>query len=349
MDRRKLIAIIIVVFGVMFTSGTFYFYQVVYVSNLLVDQEDTYLYLGKEATFKSVQDSLYNNNLVHDLVAFSFLAKLMDYDNQVKPGRYLFKKDMSNIEAIRLLRSGNQAPVRITFNSIRFKKDLVDKITRNLNLSAAELDNSLNDFIDNNNYGFNQDNIISVFIPNTYEVYWNISADGLIERMVQEYNKFWDDERLSKAGELQMTPIEIAILASIVQAEQQILQDEWKTIAGLYINRLKRRMKLDSDPTVVFAIGDFSISRVLEVHKQVDSPYNTYLNRGLPPGPITMPSISTIDAVLNYQEHRFLYMCAREDFSGYHRFATNLQDHLINARRYQRQLSIEQRKARQNQ
>lgn len=333
----------------MLTSGTFYFYQVVYVPNLLVDKEDTYLYLGKDATFKSVQDSLFNNNLVHDLVAFSFLAKLMDYDKLVKPGRYLFKKDMSNIEAIRLLRSGNQAPVRITFNNIRFKKDLVDKITRNLNLSATELDNSLNDFIENNTYGFNRDNIISLFIPNTYEVYWNISPDGLIERMVLEYNKFWDDERLAKAGELQMTPIEITILASIVQAEQQILQDEWKTIAGLYINRLKRRMKLDSDPTIVFAIGDFSINRVLDVHKQVDSPYNTYLNRGLPPGPITMPSISAIDAVLNYQEHRFLYMCAREDFSGYHRFATNLQDHMINARRYQRQLTIEQRKARQNQ
>lgn len=349
MDKRKLIAIIIIVFGMMLTSGTFYFYQVVYVPNLLVDKEDTYLYLGKDATFKSVQDSLFNNNLVHDLVAFSFLAKLMDYDKLVKPGRYLFKKDMSNIEAIRLLRSGNQAPVRITFNNIRFKKDLVDKITRNLNLSATELDNSLNDFIENNTYGFNRDNIISLFIPNTYEVYWNISPDGLIERMVLEYNKFWDDERLAKAGELQMTPIEITILASIVQAEQQILQDEWKTIAGLYINRLKRRMKLDSDPTIVFAIGDFSINRVLDVHKQVDSPYNTYLNRGLPPGPITMPSISAIDAVLNYQEHRFLYMCAREDFSGYHRFATNLQDHMINARRYQRQLTIEQRKARQNQ
>lgn len=349
MDKRKLIAIIIIVFGMMLTSGTFYFYQVVYVPNLLVDKEDTYLYLGKDATFKSLQDSLFNNNLVHDLVAFSFLAKLMDYDKLVKPGRYLFKKDMSNIEAIRLLRSGNQAPVRITFNNIRFKKDLVDKITRNLNLSATELDNSLNDFIENNTYGFNRDNIISLFIPNTYEVYWNISPDGLIERMVLEYNKFWDDERLAKAGELQMTPIEITILASIVQAEQQILQDEWKTIAGLYINRLKRRMKLDSDPTIVFAIGDFSINRVLDVHKQVDSPYNTYLNRGLPPGPITMPSISAIDAVLNYQEHRFLYMCAREDFSGYHRFATNLQDHMINARRYQRQLTIEQRKARQNQ
>lgn len=349
MDKRKLIAIIIIVFGMMLTSGTFYFYQVVYVPNLLVDKEDTYLYLGKDATFKSLQDSLFNNNLVHDLVAFSFLAKLMDYDKLVKPGRYLFKKDMSNIEAIRLLRSGNQAPVRITFNNIRFKKDLVDKITRNLNLSATELDNSLNDFIENNTYGFNRDNIISLFIPNTYEVYWNISPDGLIERMVLEYNKFWDDERLAKAGELQMTPIEITILASVVQAEQQILQDEWKTIAGLYINRLKRRMKLDSDPTIVFAIGDFSINRVLDVHKQVDSPYNTYLNRGLPPGPITMPSISAIDAVLNYQEHRFLYMCAREDFSGYHRFATNLQDHMINARRYQRQLTIEQRKARQNQ
>lgn len=349
MDKRKLLAIIIVVFGVMFTSSTFYFYQVMYVSNLLVDQEDTYLYLGKEATFKSVQDSLYNNNIVHDLVAFSFLAKLMDYDKMVKPGRYLFKKDMSNIEAIQLLRSGNQTPLRITFNNIRYKKDLVDKITQNLSMSATELDKSLNDFIDNNTYGFSRDNIISVFIPNTYEVYWNISPDGLIERMVQEYNKFWDDERLAKAGELQMTPIEITILASIVQAEQQILQDEWKTIAGLYINRLKRRMKLDSDPTIVFAIGDFSISRVLDVHKQVDSPYNTYLNRGLPPGPITMPSISAIDAVLNYQEHRFLYMCAREDFSGYHRFATNLQDHMINARRYQRQLTIEQRKARQNQ
>ena len=342
-------AIIIIVFGMMFTSGTFYLYQVVYVPNLLVAQEDTYLYLGKEATFKSVQDSLFDNNLVHDLVAFSFLAKLMDYDKLLKPGRYMLKKDMSNIEAIRLLRSGNQAPVRITFNNIRYPRDLADKISQNISLSATEFNNSLDNFIDNNTYGFNRENIISMFIPNTYEVYWNISPEGLIERMYQEYDKFWDDERLAKAGELQLTPIEVTILASIVQAEQQILQDEWKTIAGLYVNRLKRRMKLDSDPTVVFAIGDFSIKRVLDVHKQVDSPYNTYLNRGLPPGPITMPSISAIDAVLNYEEHRFLYMCAREDFSGYHRFATNLQNHLINARRYQRQLTIEQRKARQNQ
>lgn len=168
-------------------------------------------------------------------------------------------------------------------------------------------------FAMNNNYGFNKDNVLAMFIPNTYEVYYDVSPEDLIERMYQEYRRFWNEERMAKANALGLTPIEVSILASIVQAET-VKREEAPVIAGLYINRLKKDMLLQADPTLVYAAGDFSLKRVLNEHKEIDSPYNTYKYKGLPPGPINMPEIYFIDAVLNYKPSNYLYMCAREDF-----------------------------------
>jgi UPF0755 protein len=179
-----------------------------------------------------------------------------------------------------------------------------------------------------------------MFIPNTYEVWWTISADELLDRMYREYENFWNDPRRKKADSAGLSPVEVTILASIVKAECR-MNEEAPVIAGLYINRLQRGYALQSDPTLVYANGDFSIKRVLNKHKEIDSPYNTYLYRGLPPGPINMPEPIYIDAVLNYAKHNYLYMVARADFSGYHEFSTNLQDHLAHAARYQRALNKE--------
>jgi UPF0755 protein len=189
-------------------------------------------------------------------------------------------------------------------------------------------------------YGFNKETFRCMFIPDTYEVYWNISGEDLIARMNREYNTFWNSGRKAKAEEIGLSQIETGILASIVQAEISHY-DEAPVVAGLYLNRLRKNMFLQADPTLIYAVGDFTIRRVLNIHKQIDSPYNTYKYLGLPPGPINFPSVTSIDAVLNYQQHNYIYMCAREDFSGYHNFATNLQQHNINARRYQQALNRE--------
>jgi UPF0755 protein len=187
-------------------------------------------------------------------------------------------------------------------------------------------------------YGFNEQTIMTMFIPNTYEFYWNTSADEFFERMADEYKKFWTDERKQKAKNIGLSQSEVSILASIVELETQ-KKDERPTVAGVYINRLKKKMLLQADPTVVFALGDFTINRVLKIHLETDSPYNTYKYSGLPPGPIYLPSISSIDAVLNFENHDYIYFCAKEDFSGYHNFAKTLAQHNENARKFQQALN----------
>lgn len=188
-------------------------------------------------------------------------------------------------------------------------------------------------------FDFDEETVMSMFIPNTYEAWWNTSPEVLFDRMYKEYQKFWTDERLAKAEALGLSPKEVSTLASIVQSESQQKADERPKIAGLYLNRLERGMPLQADPTLIFAIGDFEIRRVLNIHKEIESPYNTYKYVGLPPGPINLPDIKSIDAVLNAEDHAYLYMCAKEDFSGYHAFATNLVQHNANARRYQAALN----------
>jgi len=297
------------------------------------------------ATFRKVQEDLGRGSFVNDMVSFSFLARLYNYDKAIKPGRYRLRRNMTNLQAIKLLRAGVQEPVKVTFTHVRLIRDLGEPITRNLSISEDQFNQALNEFIATNDQGFNEDNILCMFIPNTYEVYFNISPEDLVERMNREYALFWNQERTAKAKQIGLSPIEVSILASIVQAET-VKEDEAPRIAGLYLNRLRKDIALQADPTLVYAVGDFTIKRVLNEHKQVESPYNTYKHTGLTPGPINMPRISMIDAVLNAESNNFLYMCAKEDFSGYHNFTSSLNQHLINARNYQRALSIEQQKAR---
>ena len=330
-------------FSILLISFAYYGFQICYTPNILVEKDDRQILIPRNATFKDVQGILHTQNIVQDLISFSFLSKLMNYDEHVKSGRYVLRKNMTNLEAIRLLRSGNQEPVKITFNNVRLISELSEKITRNLAITPQEFEAALIQFAANNPYGFTRENVISMFIPNTYEVYYHTSPRELIDRMHDEYEKFWNAERRAKAEKIGLTPIEVSVLASIVQAES-VQKDEAPVIAGLYLNRLKKDMPLQADPTLVFAVGDFTLKRVLNEHLEIDSPYNTYRNTGLPPGPINMPEIRSLDAVLDHTESNYLYMCAKEDFSGRHNFTGSYRQHINNAKRYQQALTIEMRK-----
>lgn len=337
---KKLIFFLL--FSILLISFGFYAYQISYTPNILVGKQPRPLVIPRGATFKDVQAILHKGDFTQDLISFSFLSRLMDYDEHVKPGRYVLQSDLSNIEAIRLLRAGIQEPVNVTFNNVRLIEDLSEKITNNLNMKPVEFEAALIKFAMNNSFGFNKDNILTMFIPNTYEVYFNVSPDELVQRMHREFENFWNDDRRRKAEAVGLTPIEVSILASIVQAES-VKRDEAPVIAGLYLNRLKKGILLQADPTLVFAVGDFTLKRVLNEHKEIDSPYNTYKYAGLPPGPVNMPEIFALDAVLNHTESNYLYMCAKEDFSGRHNFTHSYQQHLNNAARYQRALTREMR------
>jgi UPF0755 protein len=348
MKKQKILVVVLLVFSVLLSSFAFYGYQMAYSPNFQVEKEDRILIIDEGTTFKQLQTLLYEERYLNDLVSFSFLAKIMDYDKHVRAGRYLIHTNMSNLDALRVLRVSKLEPVMVTFNNVRLLEELPEKITRNLLITEEEFAQALEAYTKSNPHGFNKHTLISMFIPNSYEVYNNISANDLIDRMYREYDRFWNAERTARAEALGMSRTEVSTLASIVQAES-IKGDESARIAGLYINRLKKGIALQADPTLVFALKDFSIKRILNAHKEVDSPFNTYKYPGLPPGPINMPTIASIDAVLNFESHNYLYMCAREDFSGYHNFAATYDEHLVNARKYQRQLTIEQRKGRQKQ
>ncbi|WP_020532038.1 endolytic transglycosylase MltG [Flexithrix dorotheae] len=343
MKAQNIKVAIFVGLSLMFIMFSFYFYQTFYNPNVLIRKYEGELYIPKDATMKNVVDSMKKYNYLEDVVSFMFVSKILGYQEKIKPGRYILKKGkedkgISNLDAVRFLRSGAQTPVQVTFNNIRLKKDLAPKICRWVMAEEAEFNRLINDTDFVASLGFDTTTITTMFLPNTYEMYWTTDAEALIKRMKREYDKFWNEERLAKAQKLNMTPVEVSVLASIVQSETKKL-DEKPIVAGLYLNRIDKGMTLDSDPTVVFAIGDFSKRRVLKVDLQYDSPYNTYMYKGLPPGPITLPDVTSIDAVLNHENHNYIYMCAKEDFSGYHRFATNYRQHINNAKRYQRELN----------
>jgi len=338
MKGRKIFILSVVIITILLSSFTFYFYQVLYAPNFLVEKESKHLFIPSGASFEDVQKIVYNERFVNDPVAFGMLAKFMKYNNLVKPGKFLIEKNSNNLEVIRKLRSGDQVPVRITFNNSRVLSDVAEKLTANIELDGEEFLNVINSEVIARKYNFDLETFRCMFIPNTYEVYWTITNEDLVDRLYNEYTRFWNSERISKASEIGLTPVEVSVLASIVQAEVSH-HDESPVVAGLYLNRLHRNMPLQADPTLIYAVGDFTIKRVLNIHKEIDSPYNTYKYAGLPPGPINFPSIISIDAVLNYNKHNYIYMCAKEDFSGYHNFSSNLRQHNINARRYQQALN----------
>lgn len=337
--KKKLLLVLIIAFSVLGISMTFYFYQVFFSPNVLLESEQPVaLRIPSNANYKYVANKLYEDQIISDAVSFGFVAKVLDYQELVKPGLYTIKPDMTNLELVRLLRSGDQTPVKITFNNVRTKEDLAEKITANLEIDSTQFLNMIQDSVYIRKFDFDEETIMSMFIPNTYEVWWNTSPEALFDRMYREYNDFWTDARKEKAKQMGLSQKEVSTLASIVQAESQ-KSDERPRIAGVYLNRLRLNMPLQADPTLVFALGDFSLKRVLNIHKETESPYNTYKYAGLPPGPINLPDINSLDAVLNAEDHKYLYFCAKEDFSGYHAFATSLAQHNANARRYQAALN----------
>jgi UPF0755 protein len=346
-EIKKYKLVLFLVGSVLLISFTFYAYQIFYVPNILVEQENKIFIVRPGATYRTVLQDLGKGNFVNDMVSFSFLARLSGYDKNITSGRFVLRSRMTNLEAIRVLKSGKQEPVKLTFSYVRLQSELAEKLTKNIGVSPQEFEDAVADFVANNKDGFTKENVRCMFLPNTYEVYFNVLPEDLIARMHKEFKKFWNEERLAKATKIGLTPIEVSILASIVQAET-VKQDEAPLIAGLYLNRLKKDIALQADPTLVYASGDFGLKRVLNEHKQIDSPYNTYKYPGLPPGPINVPQIASIDAVLNYTQSNYYYMCAKEDFSGYHNFAANLDEHNVNARKYQRALTAEMKKASAN-
>ena len=303
------------------------------------DIKEQYINIQSDDDFTDVISLLENKDLLVDINSFKWVSEKKNYINNIKAGRYFINKNMNNNDLVNLLRSGRQSPVKVTFNNIRTLGEVSSKLSEFLEADSNEIHRSFIDpnFLKKNN--FNTNNIISVFIPNTYEFYWNTSAEKLRKRILKEYNSFWNSTRRNKASKIKLTYAEVSALASIVEKEQNIKKDERPMIAGLYLNRINQNMKLESDPTLIFALKDFSINRVLNKDKKVNSPYNTYKYKGLPPGPICIPSINSIDAVLNASDHDYIFMCAKEDFSGYHNFATNYRQHLVNARKYQRMLN----------
>ena len=337
--RKKFVLVFLIAGSVLGISLTFYFYQVFFSANTLVESDQPYLLkVPSNSVYKNVVDQLYEEKVINDAVSFGFVAKILGYQEAVKPGLYTIEPKMSNLQLVRMLRSGQQTPVRVTFNTIRTKEDLAEKISVNLEVSKEQFLELLQDSVYIRKFGFEEETIMSLFIPNTYEFWWDTSAEELFERMHKEYQSFWTEARSQKAQDLGLSKEEVSTLASIVQAESQ-KSDERPKIAGVYLNRLRIGMPLQADPTLVFAAGDFSIKRLTAKQMAIDSPYNTYKYAGLPPGPINLPDINSLDAVLNFEKHSYLYFCAKEDFSGYHSFAVGYDEHLSNARRYQRALN----------
>ncbi len=313
------------------------FYNKIYAPNVVVN-DNGILYIPTGSDFEDVLVALENGGYLYDVKSFEWIAKKKNYINNVKPGRYQLKNGWTNNGLVNLLRSGNQTPVKVTFNNIRTMPELAGAVSKYLECDSIDLLNVLNTPETFENYGFTIATSPALFIPNTYELWWNTSPEKFIQRMYKEYKKFWTDERIKKAQKAGLTPVEVSTLAAIVD-EETIKADEKPDVAGLYINRLNKNIRLQADPTVKYAMGDFSIKRVLNKDLQTDSPYNTYKHAGLPPGPIRIPSVSGIKAVLDYTQHKYLYMCAKDDFSGYHNFAKTLKQHNINAAKFQRALN----------
>ena len=260
--------------------------------------------------------------------------------NGLRPGRYMVPGGLDNRGLARLLRSGAREAINVRFNAVRLPEDLADRVAEQMSFGSEDLLAALNDPLTAARNGTDVEAFRTRFIPNTYEVWYDLPPSAFVERMVLEWKQWWTKDRLDQAEALGLTPEEVGILASIVKAETSRM-DEAPTVAGLYLNRLEKGMRLQADPTLIYAMQDFSIRRVLNVHREIDSPYNTYKRKGLPPGPINYPEPGYLEAVLKAKEHDFLFMCAREDFSGYHAFAKTNREHERNARRYRRALDAQ--------
>jgi len=324
----------------LFSIGCFYIqgYRKPIVQPLANDS--LFIYVKTKANWNQFCQDLDRQKVLSDLALFIKFAKWKNLDKNLKPGRYKLSRGMKARDIVNLLKSGRQSPVRISFHYVRTPDEIAGRVARKIEADSIAISSLLRDtaWLRIN---LNVDTLAlnGLFIPNTYEMYWNTSAEEFLLRMKHEYDKFWNNTRREKSSQLGLTPHQVATLASIVQAEQSKYKEEWPVIAGLYLNRLKKGMPLESDPTVKFAWNNPTIQRLYIHHLHIESPYNTYKNHGLPPGPILVPEPEAYDATLNPQTHSYLYMCAKDDLSGKHNFAQNLREHLKNARAYHKALN----------
>ena len=336
--RKKLLALLTAVIGAVACLN---YYGTFMYGNILADAPDNgVVKIYRDFSYDDLCNAMTGEGGVIDNKAtFLRAAKHMKLDGKFKPGRYRFRKGMGNKQIVRILSHGWQTPVNLSFNGyMRSLEKFAGLLGNKLEADSAAFLQALTSPETFDKYGFNRQTIPAMFIPNTYEVYWTVTPDEFLERMHKEYEKFWNGERSAKARQIGLTPAEVSTLASIV-IEETKYEPEMPVIAGVYMNRLHKDMLLQADPTVKYAVGDESLTRILNRHLTVDSPYNTYKYKGLPPGPITIPTVAAIDAVLNYQHHNYLYFCAKSSLDGQHAFATSLAGHLENAKLYHQAVS----------
>jgi UPF0755 protein len=330
---KKKIAVVIALIVMAFVA--IYAYINIFSSNTKFDEKELYVFVPTGSTYEDVLKIVEPH--VKDLSKFEFVAEKRSYDENVFPGRFLFKKGMSSLQLISALR--HNEPLNLAFNNQESLEKLVSRVSSQMEVDSITLINTIKDSLFMKENGFNEETILGMFIPNTYQMKWNTSAEKFREKMIGEYHTFWNEDRRAKAKALNMTPEQVITLAAIVHKET-VKIDERPRVAGVYLNRLRTGMALQADPTVIYAVkrktGDFDqvIKRVRGEMLRVASPYNTYVNIGLPPGPIAMPDISAIDAVLNAEKHDYVYFCASVERFGYHDFASTYEAHQVNARKY---------------
>lgn len=332
----KKILLIIALLGLV-VCGVFAYniYNAIFQPNTAFNNDKAILYIPSDATFKNVLEDI--EPLLKDVESFQVVAQKKGYTGAIKPGKYAIKKGMNNNDIVNALRVNN-IPVRVSFNNQEALENLAGRIATQIEADSIALVDIFRDdeFLKEND--FNTNTALGMYIPNSYEFYWNTSAEQFRMRMLKEYNKFWTSERLEKAKRMSLSPDQVVALAAIVQKET-VKVDERPRVAGVYMNRMKKGMRLQADPTVVYAVKKATgvqLKRVLNKHLEIDSKYNTYLHTGLPPGPIAMPDISSIDAVLNYEKHGYYYFVANIEKMGYHKFAKTLSQHNVNAAAYRR-------------
>lgn len=337
-ERKFILRTFLAVTSILVIAAGIKLYEDVFASNIISGKKEVICFIYSNKSFEQNMESLKEQGVLRNPAALSRLFTITGYDDLLRPGRYVVEANTSNLKLIRLLVSGRQQPIDIVFNGGDRMHDVAVFWSRYIEADSNAIEAAVYRQVQADSLGLNAENAIQVFVPNTYNFFWNTNADKFLQRMIREYRLFWDSTRLARAQALNMTPAEVGILASIVQKETSRVS-EMPIIAGVYRNRLLKGMPLQADPTLIFALHDKSIRRVGGEMLKLESPYNTYIHTGLPPGPLCVPSVQAIEAVLQGERHAYLYFCAKEDFSGYHNFATSYAQHQLNARRYQQALN----------
>ncbi len=332
MSKKTLLYIVLAGLGVLVFLA--FAARMQFYGSAVPDQKE--VYVSRTADYEAVCEELMP--AIRHRQAFEIYAKRIDLAATFKPGHYVLTEGMSVIEVARMLKLGMQTPVRVSINNVRIPAQLAHKLAGQIDADSAAIMRALTSKELAREVGFDSVTLFSMFIPNTYEVYWTTTPEDFVRRMKREYDRFWTSERDQKRSRSGLSRLEVMTLASIV-AEETRKVDEMPRVAGVYVNRLCKGMPLQADPTVKYAMQDFGLRRILYSHLKYPSPYNTYINRGLPPSPICMPDIRAIDAALNFEKHDYVFFCARPTFDGYHNFARTLSEHNANARAYSAELN----------